>query len=213
MRCSDPMFCCSCKVKAGPTGPKLFFGDLTNEHRPEPKKKKVGSVIPPRFTIRCQSSVARGRWALCALDLGLCDPLVTDDATISRRAMRRQDYLSRSNQTKVVAGGGVTGLGHQGGGACVHLITGAELTQMTETYRGCAHHRVNKRVVFLRLKYKLLCHDKRLITYNSILHSKVNSASSCWSKDGQHSSISDEYTKYSHRHKQYSKSITMKYAV
>lgn len=159
-----------------------------------------------------QSSVARGRWALCALDLGLCDPLVTDDATVSRRAVRWQDYLSVSNQTKVAAGrwvGWDYSLGHQGGGACVHLITGAELTQITDTQRlrtpqgeqtgsssserstdSCAATNASS----LRILFRTL---------------RSNSASSRWSKDGQHSSISDEYTKYSHRHKQYRKSITM----
>lgn len=136
---------------------------------------------------------------------------MTDDATVSRRAVGRQDYLSISNQTKVAArGGGVDyDLGHQGGGACVHLITGAELTnnrdiQRLRTPQGEQTGRLPPSKVQILVPRQTPHHLEFFF-----LHSKINSASSCWSRDGQHSSISDEYTKHSHRNKQYSKSITM----
>lgn len=47
-------------------------------------------------------------------------------------------------------------------GTCVHLITGAELTERIETngnQREAARHRVRKNCVFVEVRCRLLCSD------------------------------------------------------
>lgn len=77
-----------------------------------------------------------------------------------------------------------------------------------ESTREAAHHRVKKSEHIPWSKLHITVPWDTPLSYNSRLHSKLNSASSRLSKDRRHSSILDEYTKYTH-YKQQSKTITM----